>query len=873
MKWRRREERERDLERELRTDLALEAEEQRAHGLSPQEAQYAARRAFGNATSIQEEVREMWGRTSWERLGQDLRYGLRTLLKNPAISLAAILTLALGIGANTAMFSVIYGVLFRPLPYRDPGSIALVNVHFHPQDAEFGTMSVADYLDWRAHNRAFEDPALFSNGGWRFDLGGAGAPVEVKGCPVTANFFDVLGARPLLGRVFNSGESAAAAAPSVVLSERFWRSRFAADRAVAGRAVTLNGIQATIIGVMPSSFALPAGQDLWTNIRLRPPTRRGPFPFTGIARLKPGIPLAQAQADTNGIARQIESANPGNYRQMTMPVRSLQEALIGKARPALLVMFGAVLLVLLIAAANVANLMLVRASGREREMAVRLSLGAARSRLLRQLLTESVLLAGAGGAAGFALAVAGGAALRAWNPGNVPRIQDVQLDIPVLAFTCTVSVLTGILFGLMPAIRGLQADMNGVLKQGGRSGTAHTAKRRTHNALIAGEVALSFMLLMGGGLLIRSFLRLQHIDPGFQAAPENVLTMTFGLSRQNGSGAPAHGSRHQRILDRVRALPGVASAALSDSLPPDRRADYDTFQIQGQVWTQSGFPGVTTAIVSPGYFQTLGIPLVGGRYFTQADAAPAAGGAIIISEGIARRYFRGGNPVGHYLAPSGPDNRNPFQPIIGVVADVKYTGLDSTSEPAIYRLYTSFEGGDGMRLHLVVRSSIAGNLATPIEREIRAVDPNATVSDSGTLDAGMSASVAQPRFRTAMIAGFAGVALLLAAVGIFGLIAYSVTQRTNEIGIRIALGAQPGAVARQIVWQGAMLGAAGIAMGAVGALLLTRVLAGLLFATSPTDPVTFGVVTMLLAAVVVGASLIPALRATRIDPVTALRFE
>ena len=873
MRWRRSKLRENDLQRELASHLNLEAEEQREAGLPPDQARYAAQRAFGNMTSVQEDVREMWGWTSIERLGQDLRYGLRTLLGNPGFALVAALSLALGIGANTAMFSVIYGVLLRPLPYPDANRVALVHVRFSPQNTEYGTMSIADYLDWKAGNHAFADPAIFSNGSWRVALIGAGEPVEVTGCAVTANFFSVLRTGPMLGRVFNSGESAPTATPAAVLSEGLWRSHFGANPAVIGEAVNLDGVQTTIIGVMPASFRFPAGEELWINLRLRPPTRRGPFPFIGIGRLRPGVTLAQAQAETNAIGRQIELANPGNYHDMAMPVLSLQEGLTGKARPALLVMFGAVFLVLLIATANVANLMLVRSGGRDREMAVRISLGAVRGRLVQQLLTESVLLGSAGGLAGLALAWFGIRAVRAWNPGNLPRIEDVHLDVRVLAFAFFLSVLTGIVFGLAPAFRSSRSDLNGTLKQGGRSGTANAAKRRTHGLLAIAEVALSFTLLIGGGLLLRSFIQLQQSDAGYQAVPQQVLSIGITPSRlhhgKSDTVMTPQATRYGRMLDRVRRLPGVVSAALSDGLPPDHCADYDTFQIEGQPWSESAFPAVTDVIVSAGYFQTLRIPLLRGRYFTDADNAEP--GALIISETLARRYFQGSDPIGRHIAPSGPDNHNPWMPIIGVVGDVKYTGLERPSEPVLYSIYD--QSDDNSKLNLVVRSSIAAALAPEIEREIRAIDPNATLSDVGTLAAVRSASVAQPRFRTALISGFGGIALLLSAIGIYGVMAYSVAQRTNEIGIRMALGAQRGSVLGQIIGHGFVLAIAGIGIGCAGALVLTRVLAGLLFATSATDPLIFASVTLILVLAAVIASLIPAVRAIRIDPIAALRYE
>jgi predicted permease len=500
--------RERDLERELRAHVELEAAEQRAHGLSEEQSRFAAQRALGNAGLIREDTRAAWGWTSLERLAQDLRYGVRALRKNPGFTLATVLTLALGIGANTAVFSIVFGVLMRPLPYPEADRVALVHVRFSPQNAEYGTMSIADYLDWRSRNHVFEDPAIFSNGSWRFQLTGVAQPIEVQGCAVTDNFFSVLRSSPRLGRVFRAGESAPNAGHFVVLSDALWSDHFNSDPAVIGKAVNLSGDAAVIVGVMPASFRLPAGEQLWTNLRLRPPTRRGPFPYIGIGRLKPGVTFEQAQAETNAIGRQIELANPANYRHLVMPVLALREGLTGKVRPALLVMFGAVFLVLLIATVNVANLILVRSNGRAREMALRLSLGAGRGRLLRQLLTESLLLGVCGGAAGLGLAWLGVGSLRVWNPGNLPRVEDVQLDVRALAFTFIVSVLSAVVFGLLPSIRSSGTDPNSTLKQGGRGGTAKTGKGSVQNVLVIAEVALSFTLLIVGGLLLRSFVQL-----------------------------------------------------------------------------------------------------------------------------------------------------------------------------------------------------------------------------------------------------------------------------------------------------------------------------------------------------------------------------
>jgi putative ABC transport system permease protein len=555
---------------------------------------------------------------------------------------------------------------------------------------------------------------------------------------------------------------------------------------------------------------------------------------------------------------------------MSVPVLPLREALTGKVRPALLVLFGAVTLLLLIAIVNVASLMFVRGNAREREMAVRLSLGAARGRLVRQLLTESLLLACGGGAAGMAMAWWGVNALKAWNPGDLPRIEDVHLDLRAAAFTLAIAVLSGIIFGLAPALRCSRPNLNAAMKSGGKGSNAGLGRRSAQRVLAAAEVALSCALLIGGGLELHSLLQLDHVNAGFQAAPEQVLSLRVSPSR--GKSAPAGSpiiSRFARLLERASSLPGIASAALTDAMPPGR-SDFDTFQIDGQPWSEAAFPAVTEVIVSPEYFRTLQIPLLKGRYFTSADLGDTPRG-IIISESLARRYFSNGDPIGRQMAPSSPNNHNAFRPIVGVVADVKYTGLDSTAEPAFYRLFTEFN--DFYSLQLVVRSTVAPTLARQLERVVHEVDPSATMSERGTLAAIRSESEAQPRFRTLLIASFAGAALLLSAIGVYGVIAFSVAQRTNEIGIRMALGAGRGSVLRQVLGSGAMLGITGTVTGSAGALLFTRVLRGLLFGTSATEPVVFASVAFVLVTVAVVASLIPAIRAIRIDPKEALRYE
>jgi putative ABC transport system permease protein len=508
----------------------------------------------------------------FEELSQNVRYGVRTLAKNPGFAAMAVLALAVGIGANTAMFSVVYGILLRPLPYEDADRVATVYMRFHPQNNDRGTMCVADYLDWRANNHAFEDPSAWSDR--RMDLAGAGDPEQVRGAAVTAGFFSTLKVRPLLGRVFLPGEDRAGSPSEAVLSESLWRRRFAASPAVLGQTLSVDGSPATVIGVAPASFGFPReNTELWTNIQLAPPTRRGPFFYRGIARLRPGVTLEQAQAETNAIGRRIMRENP-YYRNLTLPVVSLREALVGRVKTALLVMIGAVGLVLLIAVGNVANLMLARATVREREMALRLSLGAGRGRLIRQLLTESVLLAMAGGAAGLALSYGGIQLLRAWNPGNLPLIGFIQIDSRALGFMLLVSLLTGILFGLAPALHSSRADLNSALKEGGRS-TAGGARRHTRAALVIAEVALSLMLLAGAGLLLRSLALLQRVTGGFSAPPQELVTMAISPTDRKYDADRAVRAYYDQVLEVARNLPGVQSAAVSDSLPPNRQADAD----------------------------------------------------------------------------------------------------------------------------------------------------------------------------------------------------------------------------------------------------------------------------------------------------------
>ena len=669
---------ERDLDQEMSTYLSLLAEES-----SPREARLAA----GGIEQLKEQVREVKAGFFMQTILQDVRYGWRMLRRSPTFTVVAILALALGIGATTTIFSIVYGVLLRPLPYPGDDRIAMVFNHFSPQNTEHGTLSIADYLDWKKGNHAFESAELFRPDA--FDVTGGKEPDRVQGVSATAGFFSALRVQPLMGRGFLPGEDAANASGVVVVSENWWRTSLAADPGILGRKLNLNGVPCTVVGVMPSSFHFPRPPfKLWTNLRLIPPKRRGPFGWRGLARLKPGVTLAQAQMETNGIARQIEQEHPMEYHHMTMPVAPLRDEIIGNVRVAFLAFLGAVFVLLAIAAANVACLLLARATVREREIALRASLGASSGRLIRQLLTESLLLSVMGGAAGCVLAYLGIAALRAWNPGNLPRIEDVRLDGLALAFALLVSVATGILFGLAPAFQSGRDRPASSLREGGRGGTAGTGRRRLQAVLVMGELALALVLVTSAGLLVRSFVLLGQVHSGAQAPPESVLSMKISPIPSKYRNSDQIIPFYKRVLERAQATPGVTYAAISDSLPPDRQYDYDTFVIQGQQLAPGDInPAVTCPIVSPDYFRALGVPLIRGRFFTEHDNGDAPP-VVIISESLARRYFPNDNPIGRRLKASGPElHDTPFMEIVGVVGGVRYTGLDSDPADAYYQPY------------------------------------------------------------------------------------------------------------------------------------------------------------------------------------------
>jgi len=799
---------------------------------------------------------------------QDLRYGSRSLRKNPGFTAIAMITLALGIGANTAIFSVVNGVLLRPLPYPEPDRLVMV-YGISLQAAQGKTpLCEADFLDWKSQNQVFESLAGFSTN--RFNYTGGETPQQIEGAWVTSDFFSTIGVQPVLGRGFLPDADTPKAPQTVVISDGFWRRYLGSNPNVIDQQITLNARAFTIIGVMPPGFLFPEKEtELWAAERLAA-TRRGPYYMWGLGRLNRGATLERAQSEMDMIARRVQDQINSPTRDWTWTSISLAERIVGKVRPALLVLLVAVLFVLLIACANIANLLLARATAREKEMSVRIALGASRARLLRQLLTESLLLSATGVAAGLPLAIWGIHLLVALSPDDLPRLQEINIDGWVLGFTLLIAAACGLIFGLAPALQSSRLNLNESLKEGGRGGADSSGGRRMRSALVVAEIAFSLMLLVGAGLMVKSFLKLQSVSPGFN--PDHILTMHLTLPRAKYDSDEKITSYYRQLIDRVTAVGGVEAAGLSISLPPNNLEVSDSFSIEGKPWPQGASePIVPIVSTSPEYFSALGVPLLQGRGFnaTDKEGSPPV---VIINQTLAERYFAGEPAIGKRFKIGGADRpRNPWMEIVGVVGDVKYSGLDLKPEPAYYMPLAQ----DAWRAaYLVVRTPLnPAGLAPAIREQIWALDKDIPIAKVATMDRLLAESVAQPRFRTLLLGIFAALALVLASVGIYGVISYSVTQRTHEIGIRMALGAQARDVSKLVIRDGVALALIGVTMGLAASLALTRLMESLLFEVSTTDQSIFAGVGALLVAVAVLACWIPARRASRVDPMVALRCE
>jgi predicted permease len=870
-----------DLDHDIRDHIERETQDNIARGMSPEEARFAALRKFGNVTRVKEQTREVWYHIWIEQLIEDIRFGLRMLRKSPAFTLVAILTLALGIGANTAIFSVVDAVLFRSLPYQNSSRLIWAT-NFIPHEGQ--NMVFADeYTAWRTQTHVFDGIAAYSTLA-EYTLTGAGAPQRLHGARITASFLNVLGVNPQLGRNFLPQEDRPAGPNAVLLSDAIWRSAFAADPGVVGRAIQLDDTPYTVIGVLPRDFEFldNSPSDVLVPFQLADSSiqisagkvRMMVFPLRVVARLRPGAALAEVAAELNEVNKRVQDGIPPRLKALAggqAQVFFLHDHEIGDVRPALLVLLAAVGFVLLIACANVANLQLARAAGREKEVAVRGALGAGRWRLARLLLTESCAVALAGGAAGLLLAVWTTRLIRRFAPASIPHLQTVHLDLRVLAFTLIVSLLTGILFGLAPVLAAFRVSLDTALKDAGPHSS--TGTRRIQRALMVVEIALSFVLLIGAGLLMKSFHQLTAISPGFD--PQGVLTAQIALPLDQYQSMDQQRAFFSQLAPRLQALPGVVSAGVTANIPLRGNSMIMVVQIEGRPpadFTSANIPTTSLNAVSPGYFAALRVPLLEGRYLDERDGLDAPN-AVVVNQAFVRQYFPKEDPIGRtFTAGMGPATGGPQKwAIVGVIGDTKQQGLASDVMP---EATASALQWPRFMMSLVLRASVnPSSLVSAVRKQVSDLDKNLPVYGVQTMDEVLSAEVASQRFNAVALAGFAGLALLLAGVGVYGVMAYAVSQRTHEMGVRIALGAGPGRVLRMVMNQGLRLALIGIVLGLAASFALTRLLTGLLFGVRASDPATFVIVTITLLAVTIAACWIPARRATRVDPMVALRYE
>lgn len=798
-------------------------------------------------------------------LFQDIRYGLRMLLKHKGFTAVAIIALGLGIGANTAIFSLVNGVLLRPLAYPNPEQIVYVEGQNRPSGITDSNVSFPDYLDW-SKLEAFSHLATFYTASATFSAPNS-EPERVPRAGVSSSFFSVLGVQPVIGRAFLAEEDQAKKENVAILSEGLWKRRFGADPKIIGTQVVINSLPRTVVGVMPAGFDFPEGTQVWWSLPIDPQEEpRDNRSFSVIGRLKPGVPLQQAQSQVSTINAQLAKAFPVTNTGWDANLSLLQERLVRSVRPSLLVLLGAVALVLLIACANVANLLLARAASREKEVAIRAALGASRTRIIRQMLTESLLLSIIGGALGLFLSVWLTDLLISLNPPDSPRFGEVNLDYRVLAFTIALSGLTGLVFGLVPAMQASKLDVSGSLKQGGRTGEGN---RRTsaRSLLLIGEVALSLMLLVGAGLLIKSFLRLQEVKPGFN--PQNVLTASISLPGAKYKENPQRAQFYRDLIERLKAVPGVQSAGAGVNLPLGASG----YQI-GRAYIPEGRPMTTEesrnasfSAITPEYFQALQIPLIAGRGFTDRDTEEAPK-VVLINKSMATQSF--GSPeaaLGKRMT-IWRDEKFPRE-IVGVVGDTKPVALDLEAGAQMYVPHAQ-DAGWGFMALVIRTSGDPASMAPAVRREVLSIDKDQPIYSVRTMEDVVAESMGTRRASTLLFTVFAGAALILAAVGIYGVMAYSVTQRTQEIGIRMALGAQTGDVLRLVVRQGMVLTLIGVGVGMAGSLGLAKIIASLLFDVPATDPATFLGIPLLLLFVALVACYLPARRAARLDPTVAL---
>ena len=877
-----------EVEEELEFHVAMKAREYEADGLSPQEAERRARARLENYPQMMSElegigrrrdaamaVRERWG--EWVRDG---KYALRQLRRAPGFALVAIITLALGIGANTAVFSVINGVLLEPLPYEAPDELMVLSSAFPTMDFDRFWLSPPEYFELREWNQVFENVGGYRTGTASIET--ADRPMRVPSAVATWTLFPTLGVSAALGRTFTEQEDLPGADPVAMISDGLWRRAYAADPSVIGQSVRVAGSQTTIVGVLPAGFDIEdAGVDVWTPANLDPSdhsSRRGNHFLVVVGRANPGVPIERVQADMDRLEVRWQEeygdthAPDAEFHPMT--AYDFREDIVGDIRPAMMLLLGAVGFVLLIACANVANLLLARSETRSKEVAVRVAMGAGRGRMVKQLLTEGVTLALAGALAGLVVGHFAVQGLLRVNPDGVPRSESIGLDWKVGLFTAVVALATGIIFGLAPLINTRLSKVGATLKEGGTRSTKGSAGLRARRLMVIAEVALAVILVTGSGLMLRSMSALQRVDVGFQ--PDGLLSMQVSLPQADYPTAVEVGGFFSSALDRIRALPGVQSATATSALPPLMTLNANDTEFEGVERTDEG-PAHNVdywTSVNGDYMETLGARIVEGRSFTPSDAL-AETPVMLVNERLARTFYPGSSPVGRRIRP--PGQSNPWFNVIGVVADIKQAGVnnDAGTQLFFYGPQLSQSGLFAYRTQdFVIRT--AGDplsLAAPVRRILSELDPALAVSDVQTMEQNVARTMAQPRFMTLLLALFAGVALLLAAVGTYGVMSYSVAERNREIGIRMAMGAERRTVLGLVLRQGGLLALAGVVIGIAGALGLSRYLQSQLYEVSATDPRTFVLAPAFLALIALFACFVPAQRATRVDPVTALREE
>jgi putative ABC transport system permease protein len=891
MLWRNHTQRNAELDEEIRAHLAMAIRDRVARGESPEAAERAARREFGSVTTVREVTGDMWSGQSFERIMQDVRWAVRSVTRAPGFALIAILTLALGIGANTAIFSVVNGVLLEPLPFPNPHQLVFITSQFPALGFDQFPVDAAEYLEFRERNRSFQNVGAYVTGA--VNIGAEGQPpARVVAAVATETLFPTLGVSPRMGRTFTREETLPNAAPVAVLSSELWESSFAADRGIVGRQIDVDGQKMTVVGVMPPGFDIhDQNVKIWLPLTLDPAQRaqyRGGHFLLLVGRLAPDVTLARAKNELQSLLTQwpasdgaIATAPPGgpgnvhtpNTTKHRLRYDDLQKDMVGSIGTALIVLQAAVVLVLLIACANMANLLLMRAETRHKELAVRAALGAGRGRLMRQFVAESMVLSVGGAIAGVALAYWGLRALVAANVGSIPRAAGVSLDGRVLLFTLLLAVVTGLLFGLAPLLHLGTNSIGLTLRDAGSRTTAGAARNRVRRGLVVAEMAFAVMLVVGAGLLLRSFWNLMRVDAGFDRA--KLTTFNVALPAATYKDTTRRVAFFENLTSQLAAVPGVQSAAAMSGLPPRRQVNANDTGIEGYVPTPNG-PAQNIdyyQFVTPNYVKTMGIPVVAGRAFGPGDG-PLSTPVVMINETMARLFYGKTSPIGRRVMPGGAKN---WFTIVGVLKDVKQGGVDSKTGTELYLDFDQAPAALGFaprNMNVVIRSPLEpAALASTVRRTVSAIDPALPVNGFKSMDDVFSDSVSRPRFLAQLLGIFAAVALALAAIGTYGVLAYSVAVRRRELGIRMALGSSAQGLLSLVLGQGMALAGFGLVVGLVGALAVTRLASSLLFGVKPADPLTFAAVTIFMLAVAFIACLVPARRATRVDPLVALKAE